>query len=180
MFILYFRHLNAAQINSRKLALNQGSWGKHPSKGPQGRRDYKVHPCLWAVFACNGHRGTNTYSRHTAAILTYVYTLHDTWMLISPLSFHVCLLSPLRASSPPQPFPPSRFCPTHFLGCTGTLPISHHFPSMEKHPGRSLTLVSSRREKVPPTHLSATTLLGADGPLVLLNPCREHQQQHTK
>lgn len=48
---------------------------------------------LGCSLACHGHHSTNSYSRHTAAIFTYVYTLHDTWTLISPLSFHVCMLS---------------------------------------------------------------------------------------
>lgn len=178
MFTLYFGYINAAQVSSPKLAQNQWSWGMHTSDEPQCRLQSSPM-CLGCSIACHGHHSTNTCSRQTAAVFTYLYTSHDTWMLY-PHSLFMCLPSPLRASCPPQPFPPSRLCLTHSLGCTGTLPIHHHSPCMERHPGRNLLLVSTRHEKgATTTALSHNTGWGWD-PLVLPNPFREHQQQHTK
>lgn len=73
---------------------------------------------LGCSLACHGPRGANTYSRHTAAIFAYVYSSHDTWMLIY-VQTHVCLLFPLRAFSLHSPSHLPGFAPYTCWGAQG-------------------------------------------------------------
>lgn len=161
------------RVSSPKLALNNWSWGKHTPEEPQCRTACKVYPCLWAVLL---HAMATVVPIPTPDIL--LLFLHDTWMLIPPLSSHTSALS-FKGLLPSLALPTFQALPHMLLG-VHTLHISHHFPSMERCPGRNLMLVSTRHEKVPPWHISATTLAGAAGPPALSNSWREHQQHHTK
>lgn len=112
MFTLYFGHLNAAQVSSPKLALNQWSWGKHTSDRPQCRTDCKVHPHLWAVLLHAMATVVLTPTPDTLLLFLRMSPLYVTPGCSYPRSVSTWVRSLLQGSPPlPSPSHPPDFAP---------------------------------------------------------------------